>query len=433
VNAGRATRRLVGVVVHNWPLKLAAGVVATLLYAGLVASQGTNTYPGPIKVDVVNQPDNTVLKDQPRDVEQVTYIAPADLGRLRAGDFHATVDLANVKPDGNPVNLRVEVTPSDPRVAILDVRPRTISVTLDELVSKEVPVTVETGTLPDGLQVGDTVVDPPQVTVSGPSAAVKRVSVARVSAQIDASALNFDRNVQPDPVDSSGQIVTGVDLVPAVVHVTIPVYKDLTNRTIPVNPVVTGTPGAGFRIASIDVAPLVVTVEGDLSALKELATADTAPVAVSGATRDVTAEVAYALPTGVTPVGAQTAKVTVHIEAVTETRTFTAGIRLDGRRPELQYEASERQVLLTVFGSTADLDRLGASGIVISLNVADLEPGTHAVAVVPTVPSAVTVAAISPDAITVTVTERPTPTPAPTPTPTPAAEPSAPLEPTPAP
>ena len=175
----------------------------------------------------------------------------------------------------------------------------------------------------------------------------------------------------------SGEVVTNVDLDPGLVNIKIPVYENLQNRTVPVNPTVTGTPGAGFRISSVEVAPLVVTVEGDLDQLQALVAADTAPVAVSGATRDVTAEVAYALPTGVTPVGAQTARVTVHIQPVTETRTFTAGIRLDGRQPDLLYEPSETQVLLTLYGSSADLDRLDTSPIVISLNVAALEPGVN--------------------------------------------------------
>jgi YbbR domain-containing protein len=134
--------------------------------------------------------------------------------------------------------------------------------------------------------------------------------------------------------------------------------------------------------------------------------------------------VAYSLPTGVSVVGAQTAKVVVHLEAVTETRTFPAGISLDGRNAALEYAPSETRILLTLFGSTADLDLLGSAAIVISLNVESLEPGTHEVAVVPSVPSAITVAAISPATITVTVTERPTPTPPPTPTPEPSVGPS---------
>jgi YbbR domain-containing protein len=429
VNAGRAARRIAGVIVHNWPLKLAAVVLATLLYAGLVASQDSSTFPGLIKVKPQNQPAGTVITNQLKDVDQIRYVAPAELGPLRAEDFRAIVDLADVKPDGNPVSLRVNVTASDPRVTILEVRPRTIQVILDQKVSKQVKVVVVLSEPPAGIQVGDVTVTPPEVTITGPSALVNDVVGARVGVTVDASELNIDRNVKPDLVDGTGKVVMGVDSDPLFVNVKVPVYTNLSNRTVPVNPIVTGTPGAGFRIASIEVEPLTVTVKGDQDQLRALVAADTAPVPVSGATRDITSEVAFALPTGVTAVGVQTARVTVHIEAVTETRTFTAGIRLDGRKAPLQYEASETQVLLTLFGSTADLDRLGATPIVISVNVAALQPGANEVTLVPSLPSAVTVAAISPETITVTVTERPVPTPSPEPSgavgPSPSATPSA--------
>ena len=424
MNIGRSTRRVVGFVIHNWPLKLAAIGLATLLYAGLVASQDSNTYPGPITVLPVNQPAGTVITNQWKDVEQIQYIAPADLGRLRADDFRATVDLANVKPDGNPVSLRVNVTAVDPRVTILDFRPRTIQVVLDTKVSKTVKVIVTQSEPPPNLQVGEATVTPPEVVVTGPSAAVNLVVNARVTATIDGSGVNVDRDVTPDAVDAAGEVVTGVNLDPSSVHVKIPVYTNLENRTLPVNPIVTGTPAAGFRIGSVDVSPLVVSVEGDQAQLQDLVAADTAPVPVSGATRDVTSQVAYSLPTGVSVIGDQTARVTVHIEAVTETRTFVAGIRLDGRQAALQYEASETRVLLTLFGSTADLDRLAGSPLVVALNVADLGPGAHDVPVVPSLPSAVTVAATSPETVTVTVTERPTPAPPPTATPVESTRPS---------
>jgi YbbR domain-containing protein len=417
VNIGRGFRRVGRVIVHNWPLKLGAVILATLLYAGLVASQDSNTYPGPIAVTPVNQPADTVITNTLRDVEEIRYLAPADVGRLREDDFRATVDLENVKPDANPVSLRVNVTTADPRVTILEIRPRTIQVVLDQKVSKVVPVLVTQSDPPAGLQVGEVTVTPAEVTVTGPSAAVDRVVGARVTATIDGSGVNVDRDVQPEAVDAAGAVVTGVDLDPDTVHLTIPVYTNLDNRTLPVNPIVTGTPAAGFRIASVGVDPLVVSVEGDQAQLQSLVAADTAPVPVSGATRNITSQVAFALPTGVSVIGDQTATVTVRIEPVTETRTFTAGIRLDGRQPGLQYDASETSVLLTLYGSTADLDRLAASPIVISLNVAALEPGATEVPVVPSLPSAVTVAAISPETVMVTVAERPSPTPVPAATP----------------
>ena len=427
MNAGRAARRVAASIVHNWPLKLAAVALATLLYAGFVASQGSNTYPGPIPVLPENQPADTVITNQLSDVEQIQYIAPADLGRLRAEDFRATVDLEGLKADGTPVRVRVNVAPTDPRVVIVSIRPPSITVILDQKVTKEVSVNVIQSAPPDGLQVGETVVTPATVEVSGPSSAVNRVVEARVSVTIDSSGVDVARDVTPEAVDDAGELVTGVELDPSSVHVEIPVDQHLESKTVPVNPIVTGTPGAGFRVDRVSVDPLVVSVQGDQDQLVALVSADTAPVSVSGATRDVTTEVVFVLPTGVSVVGGPaTARVTVHIVAVTETRNFTAGLSLDGRRPELEYTVSDRVVLLTLFGSTADLDTLESSALVISINVTDLEPGPNEVPVVPDLPSAVSVAAISPETVIVTVTPRPTPTPtiAPTQVP-PATEPPA--------
>ena len=48
VNAGRATRRVAGGIVHNWPLKLAAIVLAIAPLRGLRRVAGQQHLPGPI-------------------------------------------------------------------------------------------------------------------------------------------------------------------------------------------------------------------------------------------------------------------------------------------------------------------------------------------------------------------------------------------------
>ena len=63
-------------------------------------------------------------------------------------------------------------------------------------------------------------------------------------------------------------------------------FTDRTTRTLPVSPVITGTPAAGFEIASVSVTPLTVTVEGDADQLAALERADTEAVSASGASSD---------------------------------------------------------------------------------------------------------------------------------------------------
>ena len=416
MNVGRLARRAAAFVIHNWPLKLAAIILATLLYAGLVASEDSSTYPGPVQVLAENLPSGTVVTNQLKPLEHVRYIAPAVVGRLTAEDFTATVDLSAVDPTGQPVSVSVKVVPTDPRVTILEVRPETITVVLDERISVVVPVRVARGPVAVGIDAGTTVFTPETATVTGPSMAVERVVAVQVNVVLDPGGLNFDRDVEADPIDAAGEVVHEVNVEPRTIHVTVPLFTDRESRTLPVNPVVTGAPAPGFRIAGIIPDPLVISVEGDADELNQLVQADTAPVAIFGATRDVTATVALALPTGVVPLGVTTVTVVVRVEPVTETRVFTAGYRLDGREPDLRYDLTAKSVLLTLFGSVADLDRLAAAPLVVGVNVAGLDPGVHEVPVVPSISSGVTVAALAPETVTVTVTDPATlvsPSPAP--------------------
>ena len=332
MNLGRAVRRGFRFVVHNWPLKVGAIILATILYAGLVASQDSSTFAGPVAVTPVNQPPDTVVINQLRDVDQIRYYAPVGVPRPVPGDFKATVDLENIDPDAVPVNVPIRVIPVDPRITVIDVTPRTAQVVLDKSVSKVVPVRLSRPAAPAGVDVGEPTFEPQQVTVKGPSTAVTRIVEAVVIVAIDPNGIDVNREVEAQPVDANGVAVTGVDVEPRTVHVQIPLFTNKQTRTLPVHPVVTGTPAPGFRVSAIEVDPLAVTVEGDADQLGALVQVDTAPVTIFGATANVNQAAELALPSGVVATGIERVTVRITITPVTETRTYTAGLRLDGRR-----------------------------------------------------------------------------------------------------
>ena len=191
---------------------------------------------------------------------------------------------------------------------------------------------------------------------------------------------------------------------PATARVTIPVFTDKKSRTLPVTPVLAGSPAAGFEIAAVTVDPAIVTVEGDADQLAELTSMETQHVSVAGASSDVQVTVALAVPTGVVPLGAGTVQVTVTLRPVTSTRTFSAGLRLAGARPGLTYTLSIDRVLLTIGGSTADLDRLSGATIVADLDVFALEAGTSTdILVTVALPTGLTLVTSSPPNVTVVV------------------------------
>ena len=395
--------RIIGVIVHNWPLKLAATGLAMLLYGGVVLSQNTQTYTDAIKVDPVGKPPGTVLLSPIPPVTSVRYFAPPDVNPV-TGTFIATIDLSDVDPLAGTTSVPVTVRSVDPRISVLGSDPAYVSVRLESLTSKTVQVKVVIGPLASGLDLGATKIEPTEVLISGPKSAVDQVASVRADVSIDPGGLDFDADVPLIPVDGAGSAVRPIEVTPATVRITIPVFTDKQSRPLPVAPVVTGTPAAGFEIASVVVDPAVVTVEGDADQLAELTKLDTQPVSVAGASSDVSTDVPLAVPTGVVPLGVDTVRVTVTLRPVTATRTFSAGLQLVGARPGLIYTLSTDRVLLTIGGSTAELDRLSGATILADLDVASLEVGTTTdVTVTVSLPTGVTLVASSPPIVTVVV------------------------------
>ena len=395
-------RRLLHRFIHNWPLKLAAVGLATLMYGGLAVSQSTQVFPGVIPVLVVNQPDRTFILTRPEPVTQVRYFAPSGV-LVGTSTFSATVDLSGMTSTGAAVSVRIEVTSVDGRVRVLGYEPAFASIQLDSLISVVVPVKVEHGTVPDGLTLGDTKVDPPSVVITGPKSVVDQVVAARADVQIQPGGIDVDQDVKLVPVDALGNAVSPVDVTPATARVVIPVFSDRQTRTLPVNAILAGTPAAGFEIASITVQPLAVAVAGDADQLTQLARVDTAPVPLTGISSDLTTSVQLALPTGIVPVGDSVVVVTIKLRPVTATRTFSAGIRLVGARSDLTYVVAVDHVLVTIGGSVAELDRLSGSSLVVDIDVTGRTSGSADLLATANLSAGTTLVAASPARVRVTV------------------------------
>ena len=395
-------RRILGRLVHNWPLKVAAVGLATLMYGGLALSQNTQTYPGEITVRVVNQPPDTVLLAKPAPVTSIRYYAPSGVP-VAGSSFVATVDLSGVVPKDGLATVPIQVQAVDGRIRVLGYDPAVASILLEPLKTKPVPVKVEHGVVPDGLTLGETSVDPETVLVSGPESVILRVDAARADVLIQPAGLDIDQDVELVPVDKLGNALRSLDVTPPTARVVIAVFSDRQTRSLPVDPNITGTPAAGFEIESVTVDPQVALVAGDADTLAGLTQVETDPIPMTGVSADETVTVELALPTGVVSVGDQPIKVSIKLRPVTATRTFDAGLRLLGASSALTYALSVDRVLVTIGGSTADLDRLSAATLVVDLDVAGLKPGDHEVPVTANLPAGTTLVAASPPKVTVTI------------------------------
>jgi YbbR domain-containing protein len=409
-------------VVRNWPLKLAAIFLATFLYAGLVLSQSAQVWTGSVPIVPVKLPTSAVLLSNLPSVTSIRYFAPPEIAqRISSASFSATVDLSSAQAQtDNPVAIaKVTVTATDPRVTILDYDPPSITVRLDPLVSKTVPIVVDHGEVPPGLDLRDPVLSAEQATVSGPESVVRLVTSAEARVVVQPSGIDVDQTVDLVAVDARGEVQSPVDIEPSSVHVKISVGSGLHTKQLPVNPVVTGTPAAGFEIDSVTVQPAIVTVEGDADALASLSRLDTQPVSISGASTDLTRSVVLDIPAGVDPLATSTVTLKVTLRPITATRTFSVGIVLSGARDDRTYSLSTSSVLVTVGGTVEALDALDPRTLAVVVDVDGLGPGSHKVKPKISLPADVNLVATSPPAVTVTVTENATPAPTEGPSPSP--------------
>jgi YbbR domain-containing protein len=408
---GSAVTRVIRVLLHNWPLKLAAIGLATLLYGGLVFAENTQTFPGSIPVEVRGQPTDTFMLTDIEPVATVRYLSPSG-ARPITSTFEAWIDVSGIEPGSGPHSVPINVESIDDRITVVGKEPDRMTVNLDKVSTRIVPVRVAQVAPPDGLELGPTTVDPTEVEVSGPASVLDRVVEARANVQIQPTGINVDQDVRLVPVDAVGDVVSQVEVDPATAHVTIPVFSDRDSKTLTITPLITGDPAPGFELVGTTVSPQVVTVEGDIDELDPLVSIDTAPVSIVGLSSSETFESTLVLPTGVVALDVDTVRVTITLRAVTATRTYEVGLDLVGARPDRTYSTSTDRVLITLGGSVADLDRLQGSTLLAKLDVTGLEPGTTSVPVTTDLPAGIALVSASPDRVAVTVAIPPSPSPA---------------------
>lgn len=398
-------RRVASFVLRNWPLKLGAILLATVLYSGLVLGQNARTWTGELPVDAIRPPAGATLLSDLFPVTVIRYRAPLDVGVLSPDSFRATVDLSRVeaRPGGPPTRVPVTVVALDQRVQVVDFEPHELEVRLDPVALRQLPVTVTLGSVPEGLNVGPPQTEPSSVSIRGASSRVEAVSgvVARVT--IDASALNIDREIDLIAVDANGNQVLNLVIDPQRARVRIAVARQLANRTLPVVPQLIGEPAPGYRITSITVEPLIITISGEEATVTRLETAPTEPIDVSGRTTDLEAMVGFALPDDVSVSGTDQVRVVLTIAEERGSQTYRVGVVLEGTQPELAYLLATTQVSVTFGGLISDLAVLDGATISALADVSALAPGSHLLTLSVVPPPGLELIAISPAQVTLTI------------------------------
>jgi YbbR domain-containing protein len=413
-----------GFLLRNWHLKLSAVLLATVLYTGLVFSGWFATRTLQIRIDLVNQPANSYVLTSDLGFIQVEFRAPRDvIGAVVEEAFVARVDLADYDMGAapEPQFLEIDVRALNDDIEVISEQ-QTVRVELDRIDQRAVPVTVDIGDVPEGLEAGTPETSEDEVLVRGPASVVARVDRAVAVVNLDASGISFDRAVELVLVDIEGQPIGEglVDASPQSVSVRVELEAVEETRPVPVRPAITGTPAAGFALEALRVEPSTVILLGRPEALEAIRVIVTEPLSIEGASSDQTFDAVLVLPDGVSYESGAPPEVTVTatIGPSVSSRTFIVGVICDGAGDNACLPGLD-QIAVTLSGPGEALSSLTAAALTPVLDVGGLTPGSYQITpALPGLPDGVSVLDVEPGTVPVTIVA-PAATPGPTPTPVP--------------
>ncbi len=374
-------------------------------------------FPLPIAVALTHLPADIVLASAMVTEATVTIRAPAHVwSTLSSNQIEVSADLSSLSAGRHAVPLLARVLAPDAEV--LAVEPVEISIELERIVARSVPVVLNVRGEPAvGYAASSPVLSTDSITVAGPERLVGQVSEIKLTLDLRGEKENIDRAFALLPLNDHGQLINEVTLQPESATVKVAVHQLGGYRDVAVRAVLVGKPARGYRITNITTSPPTITVFSDdpaqLAALP--GNVETEPLDVGEASQDIDARLTMALEEGVTAVSEQSVLVLVSIEAVESSRRIRQDLTVTGLGAGLIAHLSHDSVDVIMSGPLPVLDSMTAENVRVILDLHDLKTGIHAIApaVVVTGAAVVTTDQMLPEIIRVDIF-KPTSTPAPT-------------------
>lgn len=313
---------------ENWGIKLISLVLALVLWLIVVnVSKPEISDFRTVDLDIKNESifeAESKSWEMDRSTVSVNYTVRTDQrANITAKDFHAYIDLKDYSITG-AVPVYVEVlNDKDSIISNVTTRPSVIRISIEDVQEKQFDLKVrQNGNPADGFVIGNTIISPETVYVTGPESSIGRIS--EIGITVESANLTGNKSGKAEPVfyDANGNVITNlndVKISSSEINYSITLHK---KKSINLLSSIRGIPAAGYQYESMTVSPDSIQLSGPMAVMDAMTVFELPPMDITGATSSMTESfrISDYLPAGVElaePSGE--INITVRIEKIPET------------------------------------------------------------------------------------------------------------------
>ena len=203
--------------------------------------------------------------------------ASSIMKKISRDNISAVADLTQIVDlESDPIMVPVYVSYSGIEEHNIEARPRNIPITIENRVSQEYTIAVNTGdTKPEkGYEVGKTETNPDRVTIIGPESIMNKIGT--VVAQVDVSGMSkddtrqseikvYDKNLEE--LSEKQMSYLKFDIQSTTIDVNVELWK--VKQDVPVEVKYSGTVKAGYYVFQVSSTPNTISIAGTQEALKQ--------------------------------------------------------------------------------------------------------------------------------------------------------------------
>jgi len=369
---------------RNISALLLAFILASIVWASAVTSVDPNEeHEYSVPIEVIGQDTNIEVMSEIQEQLRMTLYAPRsildDINK-ETNILRAWVDLSGLGRGNHSITVQYSIPPEIRPLRLVDLNPRSVEISLEELGTKNLPIQTKTlGTPGLGYQQGSTVWSDDEVQISGRVSDIERVMT--VESLLDITGANEDINIMVPllPRDSNGDLVSEVTLTPDQVAVTQTITLQGGYRKMVVKVVTVGEVAEGYKLTGVDNDPSNVMVfSSDLALIEQLPRyIETEILDITDATENIDTVLALNLPENVSVIGDPNITIQVGVAPIEGSVSITRKVEIISIMPGLSATVSPDTVEVIILGPIPTLQNLRDVDVRVIIDLSGLEEGVY--------------------------------------------------------